>query len=192
MSTLLPIVAAITANAQALEPRAYTWVPVKVTSLTTGANLSFGDVVTDANLPVKDANATVGTLQLGVARSFSFFGLTAQAYGSLPLTKAKATGELNGVRRSQERTGTSDMTSGCLLLRGAPATALKDFGKRKSGRTIIGTSLTIQAPTGQYFRDKLINLGTGRSGFQARICLITTNTEKMVGRPLCRHLVLHQ
>jgi len=172
LSTLLAIVAAITANAQALEPRAYTWVPVKVTSLTTGANLSFGDVVTDANLPVKDANATVGTLQLGVARSFSFFGLTAQAYGSLPLTKAKATGELNGVRRSQERTGTSDMNFRLsVLLRGAPATALKDFGKRKSGRTIIGTSLTIQAPTGQYFRDKLINLGTGRWAFKPELAV---------------------
>lgn len=160
------------AIAQDLEPRAYTWVPVKVTSLTIGANYSTGDVVTDANLPVKNANAKVGTLQLGVTRSFSLFGLTAQAYGSIPFTKATASGELNGVRRSQERFGTADMRFRfSVLLRGAPATALKDFGKRKSGRTILGTSLTIQAPTGQYFRDKLINLGTGRWAFKPELAI---------------------
>lgn len=146
--------------------------PVRVTSLSIGANYSTGDVVTDANLPVKDASAKVGTLVVGLARSFSLFGLTAQAYGSIPFTKATASGELNGERRSQERSGTSDMRLRfSVLLRGAPATALKDFGKRKSGRAILGTSLTIQAPTGQYFPDKLINLGTGRWAFKPEFAI---------------------
>jgi hypothetical protein len=38
-------------------------------------------------------------------------------------------------------------------------------------KTIFGVSLTISAPTGQYFSDKLINLGTNRWAFKPELAL---------------------
>jgi hypothetical protein len=48
-----------------------------------------------------------------------------------------------------------------VLVRGAPAANLLEMAKAPR-RTILGASLTVVAPTGQFFPDKLINLGTNR------------------------------
>ncbi|ULQ53190.1 transporter [Flavihumibacter fluvii] len=157
---------------QDLEPRAYTWLPVNVTAITPGYGYSTGDVVTDPAIPIKDLKGKIGTMSLGLAHTFNMFGLTAQLYGVLPYTKAQASAELNGQARTENRTGLSDMRFRIsALLLGAPATALKDFAKRKAGRTILGASLTVQAPTGQYFPDKIINIGANRWGFKPELAI---------------------
>lgn len=159
-------------KAQDLEPRAYTWLPVNVTIITPGFGYSNGDVVTDPAIPIKDLKGKIGTISLGLAHTFNMFGLSAQVYGVLPYTKASASAVLNGQQRTEYRTGPSDMRFRIsALLLGAPATALKDYAKRKAGRTILGASLTIQAPTGQYFPDKLINIGANRWAFKPELAL---------------------
>jgi hypothetical protein len=45
---------------------------------------------------------------------------------------------------------------------------IAEYVKRREG-TVVGASLVISAPTGQYFEDKLINLGTNRWGFKPEI-----------------------
>jgi hypothetical protein len=52
-----------------------------------------------------------------------------------------------------------------VLFHGAPAATLAEFAKAPR-RTILGASLTVVAPTGQFFPDKLINLGTNRWAFK--------------------------
>jgi hypothetical protein len=52
-----------------------------------------------------------------------------------------------------------------VLVRGAPAVSVAEFAKAPR-RTILGTSLTVAAPTGQFFPDRLINLGANRWAFK--------------------------
>ncbi|MGE5359820.1 MAG: transporter [Bacteroidales bacterium] len=153
-------------SAQDLDPRAYAHVPVNGTFLVTGFAVSHGGVVTDPALPVTDINATVETPSLGIARSFSLFGKTAQAFGALPYSWAQVSGKVLEQARSITRAGLSDTRFRLsVLLRGAPAGSVIEVMKAPR-RTILGTSLMVTAPTGQFFPDRLINLGTDRWGFK--------------------------
>jgi len=153
-------------SAQDLDPRAYANVPVNGTFLIWGFAVSHGGVVSDPTLPVTDINATVETPSVGVARSFSLFGKTAQAFGVLPYSWAQVSGKVLEESRSITRAGLSDMRIRLsVLVKGAPAASLLEIAKAPR-RTILGTSLTVVAPTGQFFPDRLVNLGTNRWAFK--------------------------
>jgi hypothetical protein len=53
-------------------------------------------------------------------------------------------------------------------LHGSPAQSPKEF-KPKSHDYVIGTSLAVQAPSGQYGSTKLINIGTNRWAFKPEV-----------------------
>jgi hypothetical protein len=153
-------------SAQDLDPRAYARVPVDATFLVAGFSVSHGGVVSDPTLPVTDINATVETPSLGVGRSFSLFGLTAQAFGAVPYSWAQVSGNVLGEATHITRAGFSDMRLRLsVLVRGAPATSVVGIAKAPR-RTILGTSLTVATPTGQFFPDRLINLGGNRWAFK--------------------------
>ncbi len=160
------LVVAAPLGAQDLDPRSYAHAPVNGTFLVTGFGLSHGGVVTDPTLPVTDISATVETPSLGVGRSFSLFGKTAQAFGALPYSWAQVSGKVQEQQTSISRAGLSDMRMKLsVLLRGAPASTPAQLAKAPR-RTILGASLTVSAPTGQFFPDKLINLGANRWAFK--------------------------
>ena len=153
-------------SAQDLDPRAYAHVPVNGTFLVWGFAVSHGGVVSDPTLPVTDVNATVETPSIGVGRSFDLFGKTAQVFGALPYSWAQASGKVMGEGKDITRAGLYDMRIRLsVLVRGAPAASVAQFAKAPR-RTILGTSLTVVAPTGQFFPDRLINLGTNRWAFK--------------------------
>ena len=152
--------------AQDLDPRAYARAPVNSTFLVGGFAVSHGGVLTDPTIPVTDINATIETPSLGVGRSFNLFGKTAQAFGALPYSWAQVSGNVQEQARSITRAGLSDMRLRLsVLVRGAPAASVLEIAKAPR-RTILGTSLTVVAPTGQFFPDRLINLGTNRWAFK--------------------------
>jgi len=152
--------------AQDLDPRAYAHVPTNGTFLVWGFAVSHGGVVTDPTPPVTDINATVETPSVGVTRSFSLFGKTVQAFGALPYSWAQVSGRVLEESRSISRAGLSDVRLRLsLLVRGASAASIVQFAKAPR-RTILGTSLTVVAPTGQFFPDRLINLGANRWAFK--------------------------
>jgi len=162
---------AATLSAQDLDPRAYSRVPVDMTYLATGFVYSFGGILLDPTLPIEDLEAKVESPMLGIGHSFNLFGLTSQAYIGLPYSWAQASGKVLGEERSTTRSGLGDTRFRVsALVFGAPAATIEQFAK-SSSRTIVGTSLTVTVPTGQYFSDKLINLGTNRWAFKPEIAL---------------------
>jgi len=161
----------VNVSAQDLDPRAYARVPVDVTVLIAGFNYSYGSVILDPTLPIKDLEATVESPLLGIARTFSLFGLTSQAYFVLPYPWAQASGKVFGEDSSITRSGFGDTRFRVsVLFLGAPAATVEEFAK-SSPQTVLGVSLTVTAPTGQFFNDKLINLGTNRWSFKPEIGL---------------------
>jgi hypothetical protein len=158
-------------EAQDLDPRAYVWVPIKGNFLSSGFAFSQGGVLTDPSLPIENLKASVQSLNIGYARSFNLLGKTATAFAAIPYSWAQASADVNGIRESITRSGFSDMRMRLsVLLLGAPATPIEKFAQKKQ-KTILGLSLTITAPTGQYFSDKLINLGTNRWSYKPELAL---------------------
>jgi hypothetical protein len=158
-------------QAQDLDPRAYARIPVNVTVIVAGFSYSDGGIVTDATLPVEDLNAKIGAPSLAVVRSFGLLRRTAQVSVALPYAWGEATAIVAGEPKSTTRSGLSDMRLRfSWLLIGAPAATIGEIAKAPR-KTILGFSLGITAPTGQYFPDKLINLGTSRWAFKTELAL---------------------
>lgn len=158
-------------SAQDLDPRAYARIPVNGTVLVAGLSLSDGGVVTDATAPIQGLEATVVSPVLGVARSFALFGGTAQAFVSLPYSWADVSGEAQGVPLEATRKGFGDARMRLTLLPvGAPAMTPRELAAAPP-RTVLGTSLTVSVPVGQYSTDLLVNLGTHRWAFKPEVAL---------------------
>jgi hypothetical protein len=158
-------------NSQDLDPRAYVRSPVNATFVSAGFGYSHGGVVTDATLPIKDINATVYTTSLIGGHTFALFGQTAQVSAALPYTWADVSGSIGENRKSVSRSGFSDLRLRIsLLFHGAPAASIAELAKAPR-RTVLGTSISIVAPTGQYFSDKLINIGTHRWAIKPELAL---------------------
>lgn len=157
--------------AQDLDPRAYIKAPIKGTILIAGYSHSEGSVLTDPTIPLDDLMATVNSASFGVARTFDFFGRSAQALVVLPYGWLDATALVSGQPQAASRSGFADMRLRLsILLLGGKAVSFNEY-KKENTRTILGTSLTVVAPTGEYFSDKLINLGTKRWSFKPEVAL---------------------
>jgi hypothetical protein len=157
--------------AQDLDPRAYVKAPVKGTVLIANYAHSEGGVVTDPTLPLEDLEATVNSATLGVARTFGIFGRSAQALVALPYGWVDATAKVNGQPQAASRNGLADLRMRLsVLLLGGKTVTLQEY-RKDSVRTILGTSLTVIAPTGQNYPDKLINLGARRWSFKPEVAL---------------------
>ncbi len=161
----------VAGKAQDLEPRAYVWVPVQATFLVAGYGYSHGGVLTDPTAPVQDLQATLNAPSVGAGHVFSLMGNTTQVSAAVPFAWAGASGSVLGSAESISRTGFGDVRLRIsTLLIGAPSMSAPDIAKAPH-KTIFGTSLSIIAPTGQYFPEKLINLGVHRWSFKPELAL---------------------
>ncbi len=83
------------------------------------------------------------------------------------------TGLVDGVPASASRNGLADtMARFAINLYGAPPLSGKEFGAYRSNmdvETIVGMGLVMRLPTGDYMKDKLINLGKNRFGFRPQV-----------------------
>jgi hypothetical protein len=123
---------------------------------------SSGAVVFDPTLPVSDVNATVDGYALAVGHSFGLFGDLALVTVGLPYVTADITGKIQEQAASTSRSGLADARlKFSINLIGNPAMHASEFVKAPR-KMIVGASVLVQAPTGQYYPTKLINIGNNR------------------------------
>jgi len=158
-----------TAEAQELEPRAYAANPIGVRFAALSFGYSTGDVVFEPTSPITDVSAKVYLAALGLGGTFAMFGRTASLAAIVPYGWANVAGNVFEEARSAERSGLADarLRLGVNLF-GGRALTLPQF-VRRAPSTVIGTSLTISMPTGQYYADKLVNVGQHRWAFKPEI-----------------------
>lgn len=153
---------ALPAHAQEIEPRAFSPSPVGVTFVVAAYGRSTGGILTDPSLPVDDVEATIDAGAIGAGRTFAFFGHAASVSVVQPWLSGHFTGTLNGEDAEASRSGNGDLKLRFATnLLGGPALTPAEFAARKPGTT-LGFSLTVSAPTGEYYPSKLINVGTNR------------------------------
>jgi hypothetical protein len=149
--------------AQSMEPRAYSNAPTGLNFLLAGYAYSQGDLGFAASSPLQDGDSKVHSLLLGYVRSLNLFGDAGSIAVLLPMVDLTATATLGGT--TEARREISGMADPALRLAwnfyGAPALSGLDFGDYRQD-LIVGTSLTLTAPFGQYEPGRLVNIGTNR------------------------------
>jgi hypothetical protein len=154
-----------------MEPKAYSASPVGANFLVAGFSRSTGGVVFDPTLPVSDVHATVDGYLLAAGHTFDLFGDLALITVALPYATADVTGKIQEQAAATSRSGMADARVKLSVnLAGNPAMSARDF-VRAPRKPIVGASLTVQTPTGQYYDTKLINLGNNRWAFKPEVGL---------------------
>jgi hypothetical protein len=160
---------AVAAGAQDLEPRAYSPSPIGTTFLVVTATRSSGGIFTDTSSPITDVDAKLGVLGLGAGHTFGLAGKQVLLLGAAPVVWGEASGSIGEDRRTVTRRGLGDLrVKLSTILAGSPAMPPIEFA-RAPRRTVFGVSLTVVTPTGQYYPEKLVNLGSNRWSFKPEI-----------------------
>lgn len=161
ISTLLAATA-FAANGQDLEPRAYANAPVGLNFLIVGYGYTEGGVATDPALPIENTEVEVHSAILAYARTLDIFGKSAKFNVILPYADAFGSATALGQSRDRKVSGLADPRFHFSFnFFGAPSLSLEDFANYRQD-TIIGASVDVTVPGGQYDADKLFNLGTNR------------------------------
>ena len=155
--------------AQDLEPRAYSAAPIGSHFAVVGWGRSSGDILVDSASPVQDIHATTNLATIGGGTTFSLFGRTAILLGAFPYAWATASGRIGESTASVQRSGLADpRIKFSVNLLGGRALTLSEFA-RAERPTIVGASVTVAPPLGQYDRAKLVNLGANRWAFRPEV-----------------------
>ena len=157
---------ALPARAQDLSPRAYVITPTGFNAVTLTWSYFNGGVNFNGAVPVTGATGIYNISSFTYYRSFDFFGRSANIAVSLPYAVGNFQGNLQQEHRSVYRSGLLDFGARFSVnLLGGPAMPPREFAKWKQ-KILLGASLKIIAPTGQYDPTKLVNWGINRWAFK--------------------------
>jgi hypothetical protein len=167
LALLVSIVAtAAQLSAQDLAPRAYVITPVHSNAVTITGGFYNGGVDFNGIVPIGNARGTYYVPIFSYYHSVNFFGRSANITASLPYGVGTFQGDVSEQSRSIYRSGLLDSTFRFSVnLLGGPAMQPKEMVKWKQKR-LLGVSLKVVAPTGQYSGTKLINWGGNRWAFK--------------------------
>jgi hypothetical protein len=156
----------IPAFSQDLEPRRWSHLPVGSNFGGVGYAYTEGDITFNPVLRIEDGTFDLHSTALKYIRAFELLGKSARFDLAQAYQSGTWSGVIDGVPASVERQGWSDtLLRFAVNLYGAPPLAGRDFLEYRQStpcETIVGMGLLVQLPTGEYFNDKLINLGSNR------------------------------
>jgi hypothetical protein len=157
------------ASAQDIEPRAYSNAPVGVNFLVAGYAYTSGGLSFDSALPVSDPDLSTSNAVVAYARVLDFRGKSAKFDVVAPLSSLSGSADFDGEPLRRDISGLSDPKFRLSVnFFGAPALSLKEFASFQQD-LIIGASLQVSAPVGQYDESRLLNLGTNRWSFKPEL-----------------------
>lgn len=168
---LLLVVACLPCSLRAaeIEPRAYVNTPIGVNFLVAGYAYTDGGLSTDASSPLQDAQLTIDTEAFAYAHTIDVMGKSAKFDMILGHSSLEGTALFAGQSRARKVNGLNDPRFRFSMnFYGAPALSLEDF-RNYHQDLIIGASLQVSPPLGQYDHDRLVNLGNNRWYFKPDI-----------------------
>jgi hypothetical protein len=160
-----------TCRAQDLTPRAYVITPIHSNAIVITYSFEEGDILLNPTLPIANSKGKLNIPILSYFHTFSLLGRSANITAVLPYASGHFQGTVNGVPQTIYRSGLLD--SGyrfSINLMGGPAMDVKQYASWKQ-KLLIGASLTVTAPTGQYDPRVLVNTGTNRWAVKPEIGL---------------------
>lgn len=159
--------------AQDIEPRRWTPLPLKNNFVGAGYVYTDGKIFFDPVLDVEDANIAVSTIVVDYVHPFKLGKKLARFDGRLPYTTARWDGLLGGMPTSVNRHGFSDprlrLSVHLLGPEAMDLAEMQEYMSTHSVYTVLGVSLAVTLPLGQYYNDKLLNLGQNRFVFRPQV-----------------------
>jgi hypothetical protein len=144
-----------------------------------------GNIIFDGTVPITGATARFNVSILSLSHSLSFFGRTATLTASLPYGVGNFRGTVADAETLAYRSGLlASSFRFSVNLKGGPAMNVQEYLKWRQ-KTIIGVSIKLVPPAGQYDPTKLINLGANRWALKPELGY------SLDPRCLWRSLVLH-
>jgi len=155
--------------AQDLAPRAYLVTPLHANAVTITWSWYDGGINFNGTIPVSGATGTYSVPVLSYYHSLNFFRRSSNITISLPYAVGTFSGEVLGNEMNAYRSGLLDLSVRFSVnLLGGHAMEAQEFARWKQKR-ILGASLKMIAPTGQYDPNKLINWGINRWAFKPEV-----------------------
>ena len=161
----------VNTEAQDLAPRAYLVTPIHSNAITLTYSFFDGELLFDGTVPIADATARVHVSVFSVFHSMRIFGRTANISASLPYGVGNFRGTVLATETNVYRSGMFDSAYRLSVnLIGGPAMSVAEF-RNWTQKTLIGVSLRVVAPTGQYDPSRLINYSAHRWAFKPEMGL---------------------
>jgi len=160
-----------TARAQEMEARSYSPAPV-------GANVALflysfqtGKELFDPSVPITDVSVKLNATVIGYGRTFSLAGRQATISAAVPYVWGTVNGKVFEQQQEVTRSGLADLRVRLAVnVIGGPALSPREFAQRKPS-TLLGVSLVVALPSGQYDPRRLVNLGSNRFIFRPEVGL---------------------
>jgi hypothetical protein len=156
-------------QAQDLVPRAYVITPVHANAVILTYSFCSGGLLFNNAIPITDGKVQIHVSVFSYYHSLSFFGRSANLSASLPYGVGNYQGNFMDNETKLYRSGLLDSTIRFSVnLIGGPVMTANEMRSWRQ-KNILGLSLKVIVPTGQYDGTKLINNGTNRWAFKPEL-----------------------
>ena len=160
---------AATAAGQDLEPRSFSQTPVGMNFAGLALGYAEGSMLFDQATTLEDVNGEITSLAGYYVRSLDFLGVSSKASIVVPVMWGDWTGKFQGDWRSASRRGFADpLLEFAVNFIGAPAMKMSEM-RGFTQKWVVGATVKVSVPVGQYYPEKLINLGTNRWATRFRL-----------------------
>jgi hypothetical protein len=153
-------------NAQDLEPRRWGHLPTGMTVIGVGYGYTDSFVYFSPFWKITDATAEINSFGVSALYTFDMAGKSARISFFLPYLSGRWAGNIDNEYDSVKLHGFSDPRLRMSVnLYGAPALKGTEFTRYRAQHptnTVVGASLAVSIPLGQYDEDELVNLSSNR------------------------------
>lgn len=140
-------------------------------------------MVPDPSLPIAGLDSSISTIVVGYLQTINFLGRTANLVLEAPFsdgTTAADVPDIGNIERNYSGLGDISATLTVNLI-GAPSMDKEEFAAlRRDPKPILGASLKVVAPTGDYDNDRVINVGANRWAARGELGFIGPITDKLL------------
>jgi len=158
-----------TATAQDIEPRAYSNAPIGVNFLVAGYVYTRGGISFDSSLPLAEPQLTTSSVVAAYARVIEIAGQSARLEAVVPYAWLSGSALYKGDPIERVVDGFTNAAFRLSVnLYGAPALTLEDFAGWQQD-LIVGASLRVTVPWGQYDDTRIVNIGSNRWSFKPEV-----------------------
>lgn len=151
---------------QDIEPRRWTPLPIGTHVIGGGYVHTFGDIIFDPVLQAEDVTLQLDAVALSYVQPLKIGNKLGRLDVLLPYVNAKWDGLLRGTPTSIRRTGFSDprvrFSMNIIGPKALNAQEMMTYYAENPSSTMLGASIAVTFPLGQYAGDRLLNLGQNR------------------------------
>jgi hypothetical protein len=168
-ATVTLLCGSATAPAEDIEPRAYTNAPVGVNFFALAYAHTDGSLATDTAVPITEPQLQTSNAVFAFAHTLDLWGRSGKVDVVLPYTWLSGEALYEGAPIERVENGPADTAFRVSMnFYGAPALNLRDFAAYRQD-LIIGASLQVFVPTGQYDDERIVNIGLNRWAFKPQL-----------------------